>query len=115
MIVALLLEADERRWRESFDRWDRNHDGRLTIRELESAMAAAAKKEQQQGNAAAAAGGGSGGGGGGGGGAAVASRAEVEEVLRAADVNLDGALSFAEFRTVMKLAAVLLSANPQAN
>ena len=47
--------------------------------------------------------------------AAVASRAEVEEVLRAADVNLDGALSFAEFRTVMKLAAVLLSANPQAN
>ena len=34
-------------------------------------------------------------------------RAEVEDMLRAADVNLDAALSFAEFRTVMKLAGVL--------
>ena len=38
-LVEMLLAADERRWRACFDKWDRNHDGRLTIRELEAAMA----------------------------------------------------------------------------
>jgi Ca2+-binding EF-hand superfamily protein len=95
-LVEMLLAADERRWRACFDKWDRNHDGRLTIRELEAAMASlgrvgSSSTATAEGGAAARA----------------WARAEVEDMLRAADVNLDAALSFAEFRTVMKLAGVL--------
>ena len=99
-LVEMLLAADERRWRACFDKWDRNHDGRLTIRELEAAMASLGRVGSSSTATAE------------GGAAARAvhrawARAEVEDMLRAADVNLDAALSFAEFRTVMKLAGVL--------
>ena len=79
-LVKKLVEADEQAWRLSFNKWDRNHDGRLTVRELEYALASLGKER---------------------------ARVEVEDLLRSADANLDGALAFSEFCTVVKLAGIL--------
>jgi len=74
----MMVESDETRWLRSFDRWDKNHDGNLTIRELERALSSTSGIER--------------------------AREEVERIIRSADLDLDGAMSAAEFITIMKIA-----------
>ena len=70
------MQGSTNRWTQIFRRWDRNHDGKLTMRELEKALNASGQQRELS---------------------------EVEEIMRSADIDCDGTLSTEEFLTLMRL------------
>lgn len=78
-IANVLVELNVGRWKNTFTKWDRNHDGKVTIREMEQAFAGMRQPK---------------------------TRAELEGMVRSADIDLDGTLSLDEFMVIAKLSEI---------